>query len=207
MRKAFVFLISFTVLLATSSASAETSYRYWSYWLQNDGVWISANAGAAAVPVVDGSVQGWRFVETGAALNESAEPSIRPTFLDICGDGETSTDNVRIGLVIDYGTSADNGNTDTPPQVETHCVEISAASSSMQALAQVVDIREEAGFVCALNSYPETGCGEAVVTSSNPETTNDESTSADPASLLPLLTLAFLSIGFLWLMKVRGKTE
>jgi hypothetical protein len=206
MRKVFIFLISFLVL-ATSSASAETSYRYWSYWLQTDGVWISASAGAAAVPVVDGAVQGWRFVETGAALDESAEPSITPSFSDICGDGESKTGNVRIGLVIDYGTSADNGNSATPPQVETHCVEISAASSSMQALVQVVDIREEAGFVCALNSYPEKGCGEAVETSNKPETSSNESTSSEPTSLLPLITLAFLSIGFLLLMKGRGKSE
>jgi hypothetical protein len=208
MKKIILMLAGLTMLII-NPASGESSYRYWSYWLQMDGVWISASAGAAATPVVDGSVQGWRFVATGAALDETAEPSINPSFAEICGNTQSSADVVRMGIVIDYGTAADAGMDITPPQVETHCVEISTTASSMQALVEVVDLREEAGFVCALNSYPEVGCGESVevVDKVEPVSGSDTESQTDPSSLAPFAIGLFISAGLFWILKKRGNKQ
>lgn len=207
--KKIILLVAGLMVFIINPASGESSYRYWSYWLQTDGVWISASAGAAATPVLDGSVQGWRFVATGAALDETAQPSINPSFEEICGTNTGSADVVRMGLVIDYGTSADAGTDITPPQVETHCVEISATASSMQALVEVVDLREEAGFVCALNSYPEIGCGESVDVGEKavPMNGSDANSQTDTSSFVQFAIAGFVIAGLIWIFKKRGKKE
>jgi hypothetical protein len=111
-----------------------------------------------------------------------------------------------MGIVIDYGTAADAGMGITPLQVETHCVEISTTASSMQALVEVVDLREEAGFVCALNSYPEVGCGESVevVDKVEPVSGSDTESQTDPSSLAPFAIGLFISAGLFWILKKRG---
>lgn len=209
MKRAISLLAGLVIIFTSPAATAETSYRYWSYWLQTDGVWISASAGAAATPVVDGTVQGWRFVAAGAALDETAEPSVNPSFAEICASTEGSADTVRMGLVIDFGTPADAGSNTTPPEVETHCVEITETASSMQALVEVVELREEAGFVCALNSYPEVGCGESieVVDTVEPSIGSETESLTDQNSLLPFAIVVFILAGLIWILKKRGLKE
>jgi hypothetical protein len=114
-----------------------------------------------------------------------------------------------MGIVIDYGTTADAGTDITPPQVETHCVEISATASSMKALVEVVDLREEAGFVCALNSYPEVGCGESIdaVDKVEPVVGSETESQTDPSLLAPFAIAVFISAGLIWILKKRGHKE
>jgi hypothetical protein len=50
------------------------SFAYWSYWLGGTA-WSYANVGPAGHGVVDGSVEGWRWVPSGTAVAPQTSPS------------------------------------------------------------------------------------------------------------------------------------
>lgn len=160
-------------LVVSTSASASDNYLYWSYWLSDGETWSAANQGAGTIPTTDGSVQGWRFVETGVGLDPSMAPQVSPEFQDLCPQlVEKKPGLDRVALVIDFGTVdsvEDNGG----KEIRIECMEVATGTRSIEMLYDVAEIRENAGFICAIENYPATGCGEAkteVVAKSEPTT-------------------------------------
>lgn len=140
-------------------AAADSAYRYWSFWVTSDGSWSLASAGAGSTPATAGSVQGWRFVTAGVAVDPELSPRAPTDFNQICSASQAET---HIAIVIDYGFSSDYANNELPPSVESFCVETDSQQNSLIALSQIVEIREDSGFICGLNNFPADGCAEAI---------------------------------------------
>ena len=88
--------------VATPSAVATTTYRYWSYWIVDAGTspeWGYASEGAGTRVPADGSVEGWRFGLAGQVSD--IKPSVEPDFESICAGTERQDDTKRVGIVID----------------------------------------------------------------------------------------------------------
>lgn len=150
---------------AMTAAHAEDSYRYWSYWWGSEaGEWEYAQTGPADRELTDGDVEGWRFLTSAEAVPTDL-PSAPADFAAICTDGEPIPGQVRVGMVIDYGSPADVPDGDAPPEGDNpriECVTVPQGSTAEQALAAVADVRTESGAVCGIDGYPAAGCFEIV---------------------------------------------
>lgn len=136
-----------------TNASAADGYRYWSYWQSENGAWTYAKLGPAMLKATDGAVDGWRYgIGTTAT---STPPSARGDFDAICGGTTASTDQVRVAVVIDYGNEA------AAPTTRTACAVIAKGLTRASALAAVAQLRLNQGFVCGIDNFPATGCGES----------------------------------------------
>ena len=148
-----------------TSAHAEDAYRYWSYWWGTaDGSWEYAASGPADRVVTDGDVEGWRFLTSAEAV-PSAKPGAPADFAALCPDGGPTQGQVRVGIVIDFGTTADTPSGDAIPEGENpqqQCITVAQGSTAEQVLAAANDVRSEQGAVCGIAGYPAAGCFEVV---------------------------------------------
>ncbi len=146
----------------TTSASGSDNFQYWSYWIGSEIGWQAASQGAGTTPTQDEMVQGWRFVETGVGLNADQAPISSPKFSELCPElAEPKSGVDRVAVVIDYG-NVESAETPPTPRTVVHCLTVKSQTRSIDLLAQVTEVRENAGFICGLSNYPKTGCGEAV---------------------------------------------
>ena len=157
-----VALMVLSAFIFSTAAQAETGYRYWSYWLFQDGQWTMAPAGAGTTPAVEGQLQGWRFITSGVDAPTDLAPRTDETFEQICVAVEKQSGIERVALVIDYGTIYDyDAGTEVKP-VESVCATVESGDPSSILLAKSATVRELNGFVCAINQLPAKGCGESV---------------------------------------------
>lgn len=171
---------------AITPASAADGFRYWSYWQYQDGQWEYAKLGPAMLKASDGAVDGWRYGV--GSTTTSTPPSVRTDFDTVCGATEVSAGEVRVAIVIDFGEA--NG----APAPRTACAVLANGLSRASALSAVAGLRLDQGFVCAIDAYPATGCGEPVdeapqpapSTTSRPTPATTPSVSAAPG--VPLTT-------------------
>lgn len=160
---------------AISPALAEDAYRYWSYWNADSGQWKYAKLGPAMTKAVDGAVDGWRYGV--GTVTTSTPPAIAPDFDAICSGVGVGTNEVRVAVVIDFG--ADAG----APAPRSACAVISSGLTRASALAAVAPLRLNQGFVCGIDNYPMSGCGEsAPAPTSTPTTQQRASATATPAT-------------------------
>ena len=161
-------LAAFAVLLilpifAASTAQAQDAYRYWTYWWGQDGAWTYASSGPDDRVVVDGDVEGWLF-QASAEATPSTKPGELPDFGALC-TGPAEAGKVRVGVVIDYGTSADTPEGSEIPEgqnPQTNCAIVPEGSTGSQVLSSITEVRAEGGAVCGITQYPATGCFETV---------------------------------------------
>jgi hypothetical protein len=158
------FVVAGAVGVVAPGASAETGYRYWSYWNaapgSADGNWTYATEGSGTRVPADGALEGWRF---GIAGEESRiHPSIPADFESICASQEQVEGAKRVGLVIDPGVPLHAPSGETPGAVRTECVVADIDATGFSVLAEVVDVRTDAGFVCGLDGYPASECAPLV---------------------------------------------
>jgi hypothetical protein len=158
-------LLALLLPIGMPSAHAEDAYRYWSYWWGTaDGSWAFAETGPADRVVTDGDVEGWLFLTSADAV-PAQQPAVAPDFAALCPDGEPVPGQVRVGLVIDFGTAADVPAGDAIPEGENpqqQCVIVPQGSTAEQVLAAAAEVRNEQGAVCGIAGYPATGCFEVV---------------------------------------------
>ncbi|MFD7012922.1 SCO2322 family protein [Streptomyces sp. NPDC059161] len=160
----FAALILALVALATGAGSAQAAgYRYWSFWDLAGDTWTYATQGPASAHPGDGSVQGFRFA-VSADSKDAATPRSAPSFEAVCGATPTKDGTKRVALVIDFGTSRDATQGDTPPAPRTACAQVLPDATSADALAAVAKpLRyNSAALLCAIGGYPRAGCGEQV---------------------------------------------
>ena len=198
------------MLAGAQTSRADSGYRYWSYWNNSNGSWSYASEGSGTRIPADGDVEGWRF---GIAGDESfVAPSRPPDFASICSQQSRAEGMKRIAVVIDPGSSGEAPAGEEPGPIRTECVVTNAKTTGYQVLAQIAEVRTDAGFVCGLDGYPASECAPLVETpevtevdsstnlaadevsaSAPPTTARVESTSApDPGT--PLLSAAAVSL-------------
>ena len=143
-----------------ASTADATSFRFWAYWLGSDTGWSFSNQGASRRPA-DGTVEGWRF-----AVSEASSSTIPPrhstSFARICGSTPAQDGKKRVGLVIDFGTTADAPDGESPPALTATCVVAPNDANGYAVLAAAVQLRTDAGLICGMNGYPATECGVPV---------------------------------------------
>lgn len=152
--------------IAAPIANADSAYRYWAYWTASpsagDATWQYAIEGSGTRVPADGDVEGWRFGLGGEA--EPLAPGTAPDFDAICGSTPPPADGKRVGVVVDSGILEHAPDGEQPGAVVTACVVADPAATGFQVLAEVTDIRTDAGFVCGLGGYPKTECAPLVST-------------------------------------------
>lgn len=158
---------------APAGASAEGGFTFWGYYHLRNGTWEASQEGAGSITPREGVVEGFRYATT-TETEFNRPPRVDTSFAEICGDAEAPDGRKRVALVIDYGTVEDAANGGKPPPAEGHCAVVPEGFSTQQALESVASLRIE-DFICAINGYPETGCGEQV---SNVQIPADEPTVA-----------------------------
>ncbi|MER7188249.1 SCO2322 family protein, partial [Streptomyces hyaluromycini] len=143
--------------------AAATGYRYWSFWERDGARWTYATQGPATARPADGSVEGFRF-----AVSEDSADASRPRgtadFGTICAGTPAVGGRKRVGLVVDFGTSADAPSGERPPARRTACAVVSEDATAAEALAAVAKpLRYDTNaLLCAIGGYPSRGCGEKV---------------------------------------------
>lgn len=147
------------------SVSASGSYRYWSFWEQDEkgGGWRYATQGPSVLRPSDGSALGFRF-----SLSENSEKAAKPRggrgFGEICGGTEAKRDAKRIAVRIDFGTPDHAPPGENPPGPRQACARVAEDATAADALAQVAKpLRYNSdALLCAIDGYPKRGCGEQV---------------------------------------------
>jgi len=152
------------------SAPAEaTSYRFWSYWTGGSD-WTFSNQGASRRPV-DGGVEGWRFAISPAS-SSTIPPRHNPSFASLCRNTPAEDGKKRVGLVIDYGTTSDAPEGESPPSMLTTCAVVPEDANGYDVLVTVAQLRTDSGLICGINGYPANECG-APVSDPTPDPTGD----------------------------------
>lgn len=163
----------------------QTGYRYWSFWIwdADEGDWEYASQGPGTVRPADGDLLGFRF-----AVSENSRDGERPrgdhTFEEVCADVPAESGGRRVALVLDFGVPADAPRGERPPRPRTACAVLDEGAAAAEALAaEAAPLRYHgSGLLCAIDGYPERGCGEpATVSPADPADPADGTDPADPA--------------------------
>ena len=158
-------LILFSSFLTPPAQAAEKGWRYWGYFQTAPGktAWTAAMTGPT-VDVADGSVEGWSFVFSSDDI-PSVQPRVKPDFKSICAGVKADKDTKRIGVVIDFGSSAYSPKGEKIKKTITTCVRTALASQGIDVLGQVAKIRAaSSGLICGLAGYPAKECGVEIAT-------------------------------------------
>jgi hypothetical protein len=170
--------------LGTGSADAK-EYRYWSYWIADNGQWQYATVGPARVPA-NGSVDGWRFVRSAGDSASSNPPSVKPNFEQICSGSPSSPNLKQVGVVIDFGTPDDSSGEEPIPQLQSVCVEIEKSATGYAVANEVAAVQtDSSGLVCSIGGFPQDGCSA--------QRAENESAPTSAPPLLGILLLAALA--------------
>ena len=159
---AIILIASFTT---PTAQAADKGWRYWGYFQAAPGesTWKAAMTGPT-VDIADGAVEGWSFV-FGSDDIPSLAPRVMPSFSKICGKTKADKDTKRIGLVIDFGSSAWAPKGEKVRKTITTCVRTAKDSQGIDVLGQVVKIRAaSSGLICGLNGFPAKECGVEIPT-------------------------------------------
>ena len=158
-------------VLGTAGQAQAVGYRYWSFWDRNSTAdtadtaetWVYATQGPSTARPSDGDVQGFRF-SVSEDSKDSAKPRGAADFATICAKTPAREGSKRVGLVLDFGTTADAPSGSTPPRPRTACARIDDNATTADALATVAKpLRYDTNaLLCAIAGYPSTGCGEPV---------------------------------------------
>jgi len=175
---ALIVAIAVASISCAAPAQASSSYRYWSYWKSVDSTWQFANEGAGTYRPKDGSVQGWRFAISEGANSSTRPPRSKATFERICQGVQAEPAQRRVGLVIDYGTSADAPSGEQPPSLVSACVVIADGQTSIQVMsaAKLAFRASTTGFICGISGYPRNECGVVIANPANKPNSNNAST-------------------------------
>jgi len=161
----------------TAPVVTEQAYRYWTYWVLENGQWSFSQVAPAGTLPDDGAVQGWRFAVTTIAGSSTSAPRTDPTlaFDRACAEISAPAGNKRVAIVIDSGEAGIAPNGETPPTPRVACAVVDDDATGAQAVSSVADLRVENGLVCAIDRYPARECAITIAIQ-NPAS----STSPDP---------------------------
>lgn len=186
--------------MLAAPAHAEAGYTFWAYYHLTDGKWVPSTKGADGYTPEDGDVEGFRYATTTES-DFDRPPRALPTFGDICAGTQAGQGQKRIGVVLDYGTTADAPEGDRPPGAEAACAVVPADATTQQALESVKPLRIEDGLICGIGGYPSAGCAEQVKRASVPAQekpvdlalpSEDDGQEAQSSAVMPVLGVGAL---------------
>lgn len=144
---------------------SETGYRYWGYFQAppNSNSWVMAMTGPTS-SVTDGSVEGWIHTFSNEIIS-AAQPKPLPNFAKLCKKVKPVADKKRVGLIVDFGTSAIRPKYESLPRRVRTCILIEPNANGAEILAAATKIRASAsGFICGINGYPAKECSAEMKT-------------------------------------------
>ncbi|SED38891.1 hypothetical protein SAMN05216489_03319 [Streptomyces sp. 3213] len=155
-------LTALLLTLAANSPAQAAGYRYWSFWDRTGTHWTYATQGPSTTRPADGDIQGFRFAVSEDSADAKQPRGPAPDFATICANSPAQQGKKRIALVIDFGTASDAPSGENPPAARTACATVSSDATTAEALASVAKpLRYDTNaLLCAINGYPEQGCGE-----------------------------------------------
>lgn len=178
----------------TASVVAEQAYRYWTFWIVDQGQWAFSQLGPASTLPPDGAVQGWRFAVTTSAGNSLASPRTDPAsaFDRACGRVDAVAGAKRVAIVIDAGDRDTAPSGQSPPSPRAACAVVEVDATGAKALASVADLRIRDGLVCGIDNYPAHECAVTVPGVGSPPSTAREP-SVDVLAAAPTASTAAAS--------------
>jgi hypothetical protein len=186
---AAVFAITCALTATPGTARATTAYRYWAYYIGHGATWGYSSRGPAGEYPVDGEVQGWRFA-VQADLAGGLLPRAAPTFATLCASKPARPGQLRVGVVLDFGTATDAPAHETPPAgVLPGCVYVPEGASGADVLQAAASVRigtgADAALVCGIDNYPKTECAAVVsgpISTTGPAPARTVATAASPTT-------------------------
>jgi hypothetical protein len=144
----------------TAAVVTEQAYRYWTYWVVDQGQWSFSQVAPAGTLPPDGAVQGWRFAVTTLAGSSSSAPRTDPTaaFERACAGITAPVGSKRIAVVIDPGEVGSAPQGESPPPPRAACAVVDGDATGAKALSSIADLRVEDGLVCSIDGYPAREC-------------------------------------------------
>ncbi|MEU9119384.1 SCO2322 family protein [Streptomyces sp. NPDC048506] len=185
-------LLSGAVLGLSAGPAQAQEYRYWSFWhgeeakgggTSGSGSWAYATEGPATLRPADGAVEGFRFT-LSADSAAAGKPRTAADFDAICRRTPAKDGRKRIGIVIDFGTTADAPGGERPPKTRTECAQVPEDASAGDALAAVArPLRYDSNaLLCAIAGYPTSGCADQVDGSDGSDGSDGTGSSKDGGS-------------------------
>lgn len=208
-------------VLIAPVASADSAYRYWTYWTVADSSWSFSHQGAGTSNPPDGAVEGWHFAVSGSAADAKSRPGVDAgtAFADICGGTSQQAGSKRVALVVDPGPAAIAPDGQTPGHYLRTCVVAKADATGYEILRSQLPVRVEGGLVCGIDGYPAHECAPVVDASlasampdpatanaaANPITSIVSVGSGSSGSLATILVVLFIAaLGYFLLRKRRS---
>ncbi|MDV9176431.1 SCO2322 family protein [Streptomyces sp. W16] len=170
-RPSLTLLLTALLLALTANSPAQAAgYRYWSFWDRTGTHWTYATQGPSTTRPTDGTVQGFRFAVSEDSADAKQPRAPAPDFTTICANSPAVKGKKRVALVIDFGTRSDAPSDETPPTGRTACATVPPDATTAEALATVAKpLRYDTNaLLCAINGYPEQGCGEQLAKKTTP---------------------------------------
>lgn len=166
-------IITLSVAILGIGTAHADAFRYWGFHQSKDGAWAFSQKGPAQVTPKDGDVDGWRYAIAGEST-DSRVPRTEVTFDELCADTPKQPDTKQVGVVLDFGLADEAPDGASPPPARGECAVVDTEANSAQVLAEVAEVRDEKGLVCAIDAFPASGCGDQV--SEEPDVPNPEPT-------------------------------
>ena len=150
-------------LLVAGSASAADGYKYWNYFHVQGDKFAFAQSGPSGFVPKEGAVEAYRYglSSTAAGLPPRTDATTY-SFDKLCANSKAQSGQKRVGVLIDYGTTADAVGGATPPDPRAACAVVPTNANGQQVLDAVSDLRAEKGLVCGIDGYPSQGCSVTV---------------------------------------------
>jgi hypothetical protein len=204
---ALVALFAVFGMVVSSGATAKAeSFTYWSLWVEADGKWAPSQQGASELEVTDQSVLGAKYLESEVELTTSDAPEIRPDYATLCPDLPAAEGQVRVAVILEYGGADLAPEGTNPPGNTTECVTIPEPVTASVALENADSVTaDSAGFITAINGYPEGASGASVTPSAVPVgDPDDQGTNSWLIIVVGIVVLAILIAIFYLRSQKRG---
>lgn len=184
-RRALVGIGTAAILAAVSmptAAHAETTYRYWSYWVGGE-TWSYSSRGPGFRTPPDASVDGYRFVVSPKDGSQASPPAAASTYDQLCtGQPAAPAGQKRVAVVLDFGAPGIAPVGETPPATSVQCVTVDQAATGLQVLQKVAQLRFHAsGLICGIAGFPATECPGQTTRASSPTPSATASAPVPPA--------------------------
>jgi hypothetical protein len=155
-------LLAFAPLFGAAQwAHADSvQFRYWNYWVVQDGDWALPQMLPEERSLKDMDVDGWHFGVWGD--DGGQPPRALPNFTSLCPTLAAKPPKpgvIRVAIVLDPGIGTDAPTGEQPGVVRTACLTLSGKPDGSIALkAASTYVRTEQGQVCAIDGYPRSEC-------------------------------------------------
>lgn len=171
------------------AAQAETTYRYWSYWIGGES-WSYSPRGAGFRVPPDAGVEGYRFTVSPKDGSQASPPTPPSTYDALCpGQPAAAEGSKRVAVVLDFGTAGIAPIGETPPPTAIQCLTVPASATGLQVLQQVAELRfHSSGLICGIAGFPATECpGQTVRTASATPSPTRSRQSPQPVATAPAI--------------------